>query len=148
AIEGIGQYPFLGIGTRNFEEYSGVWQEVHMTYLQITVEGGVPALMIFLVFFFYGFKNVRRVMRRKDLTPELKLFTAALQSLLFAFAVGALFAPEAYQFFPYFAVVYTSALHACIRDQDRIKSAALKRIANQVPRPVPTYTNSGVPVNT
>jgi O-antigen ligase len=148
AIEGIGEYPILGIGTRNFEEYSGVWQEVHLTYLQIGVEGGIPALIIFLAFFFYGFKNVRKVMKRKDLTPELKLFTGALQSLLFAFAVGALFAPEAYQFFPYFAVAYTSALLAYVRDQERIKSAALKPVANQMNRPVPAYANAGVPVNT
>jgi len=137
-----------GIGTRNFEEYSGVWQEVHMTYLQITVEGGIPALVIFLIFFAYGFKNVRKIMRRKNLSAELKLFTGALQSLLFAFAVGALFAPEAYQFFPYFAVAYTSALLACVRDQDRIKSAALKPVANQLNRPVPAYANVGVPANT
>jgi O-antigen ligase len=148
AFEGIKEYPVLGIGTRNFEEYSGVWQEVHMTYLQLTVEGGIPALILFFAFFAYGFKNVRKIMRHKDQTAELKLFTGALQSLLFAFALGALFAPEAYQFFPYFAVAYTSTLLACVRDQDKTKSASLKPLANQLNRSVPAYANAGVPVNT
>jgi hypothetical protein len=138
ALQGIAEYPVLGIGTRNFEEYSGVWQEVHMTYLQLTVEGGIPALIIFFTFFAYGFKNVRKVMRRKDLTAELKLFTGALQSLLFAFVIGALFAPEAYQFFPYFAVAYTSALLALVTEQNRRDISSLTPAAvKQVERPVP-----------
>ena len=36
---------------------------------------------------------------------------------MIGFAVGALFAPEAYQFFPYFAVAYTSALVATLAQQ-------------------------------
>jgi O-antigen ligase len=148
AIEGIKEYPIFGIGTRNFEEYSTVWQEVHMTYLQVAVEGGIPSLMLFLVFFYYGFKNIRLIKKRKNLTPELKLFAGGLQSVLFGFGVGALFAPEAYQFFPYFAVVYTSALLAFVREQEKINSAALKPVPNQFTRSSPAYSNAGVPVNT
>ena len=108
-----------------------------MTYLQVAVEGGFPALIIFLAFFFYGFKNVRKIMRRRDLTPELKLFTGALQSLLFAFAFGALFAPEAYQFFPYFAVAYTSVLLACVKEQEKRSISALApATGKQVNRPM------------
>jgi hypothetical protein len=39
------------------------------------------------------------------------------------FVVGALFAPEAYQFFPYFAVAYTSTLLAIIREQEGVAVA-------------------------
>ena len=146
AIQGIGEYPILGVGTRNFEEYSTVWQEVHMTYLQITVEGGIPSLMLFLVFFYYGFKNLRSIKRGRTLTPELKLFTGGLQSVLFGFGVGALFAPEAYQYFPYFAVVYTSALLTYVRERDK-SSAALKPGAKPLARTA-RVTYPGVPVNT
>jgi O-antigen ligase len=128
AIEGIKEYPILGIGTRNFETYSTVWREVHMTYLQIAVEGGIPALILFLLFFFRGFRNLRKLLKRKDLSPEVRLFAGALHSVLVGFAVGALFSPEAYQFFPFFAVAYTSALFAYVKENDRAVAAEAKRL--------------------
>ena len=125
ALECIGHYPILGIGTRNFEVYSTVWREVHMTYLQITAEGGIIALILYLMFFGKGFANLRRLLKRKDLGAEVDLFTGALYSSLVGFVVGALFSPEAYQFFPFFAVAYTSALHAYVRETDKAKSTAV-----------------------
>lgn len=118
AIEGIEHYPILGIGTQNFETYSTVWREVHMTYLQIAVEGGIPSLILYLLFFWRGFRNLKHLLKRKDLESDLKLFAGALHASLIGFAVGALFSPEAYQFFPYFAVAYTSALLACVKEKD------------------------------
>lgn len=119
AIEGIEHYPLLGIGVQNFETYSTVWREVHMTYLQVAVEGGIPSLILYLLFFYRGFWNLRQLFKRKNLPPELKLFLAALHSSLVGFAFGALFSPEAYEFFPYFAVAYTSALLAFVKDSER-----------------------------
>jgi O-antigen ligase len=142
AIVGIKEHPILGIGTQNFEIYSTVWREVHMTYLQIAVEGGIPSLILFLLFFGRGFSHVWRLLRRKDLTPELKLFGGALNSVLAGFAVGALFAPEAYQFFPFFTVAYSAALLAFVEDDARKKAVAAKPV-----RQVPAYVGMGVPVN-
>jgi len=142
AIEGIEHYPILGIGTQNFETYSTVWREVHMTYLQIAVEGGIPSLILFLLFFARGFWNLRRLLRRKDLTPELRLFTGALHSVMIGFAVGALFSPEAYQFFPFFAVAYSSVLLAMVRESDSRKVAATNLV-----RQAPLYIGTRVPVN-
>jgi O-antigen ligase len=128
AIEGIEHYPILGIGTQNFETYSTVWREVHMTYLQIAVEGGIPSLILYLLFFWRGFRNLRYLLKRRDLSSDLKLFTGALHASLIGFAIGALFSPEAYQFFPYFAVAYTSALLACVKESDaRAKLAEPER---------------------
>jgi hypothetical protein len=42
-----------------------------------------------------------------------------LQSSLVGFVVGALFAPEAYQFFPYFAVAFTATLLQTIKEQEQ-----------------------------
>src|SRR5207302_227610 len=103
ALEGIEHYPLLGIGTRNFVTYSGVWREVHVSYLQIGVEGGIPALILYLLFFARGFANLRLLRRTKTLNAQTRLFVGALHSSLIGFTVGASFAPEAYQFFPYFA---------------------------------------------
>jgi O-antigen ligase len=120
AIHGIEQYPILGIGVRNFETYSLVWLDVHMTYLQIAVEGGIPSLILYLLFFGRAFSNLKKMRRRKDLDEHTVLLVGALHSSLIGFVVGALFAPEAYQFFPYFAVAYTSALVATVAEQEQL----------------------------
>jgi O-antigen ligase len=116
AIEGIEHYPILGIGARNFETYSGVWKDVHMTYLQIAVEGGIPSLILYLLFLASAFRNLRKLRRRQDLDVQTTLFVGGLHSSMIGFVIGALFAPVAYQFFPYFAVAYTSALVATMKE--------------------------------
>jgi len=124
AVEGIENYPVFGIGANNFVVYSTIWHEVHMTYLQICVEGGIPALVLYLMFFFYAFKNLRIMRKAKGLDEHTILFVGALHSSLIGFVVGALFAPEAYQFFPYFAVAFTSTLFATLKERDVELSAA------------------------
>ncbi len=123
ALEGIAKYPILGMGVGNFQIFSTAWRDVHMTYLQIAVEGGIPSLVLYVLFFASGFRNLRILRRRtKTLDAESSLFAAALHSSLIGFVVGACFAPEAYQFFPYFTVAYTSALLAMVREQDEAAS--------------------------
>jgi O-antigen ligase len=120
AIEGIEEYPVLGMGARNFQVYSGVWHDVHMTYLQIAVDGGIPAMILYLLFFVRGFGNLRKLLRRRDFDVQTTLFVGALHSSMVGFVIGALFSPEAYQFFPYFAVAYTAVLVAIVSEQDRL----------------------------
>src|SRR6266496_3363678 len=140
AIEGIEHYPILDTGPRNIDTDRSVWLEVHMTYLQIAVEGGIPCLILFLVFFARGFLNIRSLRKRKNLTPELKLFVGALHSVLVGFIVGALFSPEAYQFFPFFAVAYTSALLAYVQGKDRAAVASsIPRLEKPVGQLSPTF---------
>jgi O-antigen ligase len=110
ALATIERYPILGIGANDFISYGGEWHEVHMTYLQVAVEGGIPMLIIYLMFFARGFRNMRSLRRTPNLSTEEALFIGALHSSLVGFVVGALFAPEAYQFFPYFAVAYSCVL--------------------------------------
>jgi len=118
ALDGIEHYPILGIGARNFETYSLIWHEVHMTYLQIAVEGGIPVLVIYLMFFGRAFKNLKILRQTKNLDPDIVLFVGALHSSLIGFAVGACFAPEAYQLFPYFAVAFTATLLQTVKEQE------------------------------
>jgi len=117
ALEGIEHYPALGIGVNNFMTYSGIWHEVHMTYLQICVEGGIPALILYLLFFRRGFKNLRILRKTPNLDQRTVLFVGALHSSLIGFAVGACFAPEAYQFFPYFAIAFTATLLQTVKER-------------------------------
>jgi O-antigen ligase len=128
ALQGIKEYPVLGMGARNFQIYSGVWRDVHMTYLQIAVEGGIPCLVLYLALFGRAFSNLRKLRRRKDLDEHTTLLVGALHSSLIGFVVGALFAPEAYQFFPYFAVAYTSALAATLAKRERATEPGVQGI--------------------
>jgi hypothetical protein len=124
SLEGMMHYPIFGVGVRNFITYSGKWKEVHNVYLQIGVEGGIPVLILFLMFFACGFRNLRILRKRRDLDSDTVLLGGALHSSLIGFVVGASFAPEAYQFFPYFAVAYTSVLFAIVKEQDPVPQTA------------------------
>jgi len=119
ALEGIEHYPLFGLGCRNFETYSQIWHEVHMTYLQIGVEGGVPVLILYLMFFRRDFQNIGQLIKWKDLDPEVRVFAGALTASQVGFVVGALFAPEAYQFFPYFATAFTATLLQTLKEQQK-----------------------------
>ncbi|MGD0793005.1 MAG: hypothetical protein ABR920_14660 [Terriglobales bacterium] len=99
--------------------YSGVWHDVHMTYLQICAEGGIAVLILYLMFFWRAFMNLRILHKKKNLDPDIVLFVGALQSSLVGFAVGALFAPEAYQYFPYFAVAFTATLLQTVKEKEQ-----------------------------
>lgn len=125
ALNGIKEYPILGIGINNFETYSLIWREVHMTYLQIGVEGGVPVLILYLMFFARGFKNLRILRKKQNLDEDIVLFVGALHSSLVGFVIGAMFAPEAYQFFPYFAVAFTATLLQTMKEQEAEPTATL-----------------------
>lgn len=145
ALVGIEQYPILGIGTENFITYSNLWREVHMTYMQIAVEGGIPSLILYLLFFWRGFGNLRYLLKKRNLPTSQQLFIGALHASLIGFAVGALFSPEAYEFFPYFTVAYTSALLNLVKeDEKQAKNAPSQRSPVRKGFITPTR----VPVNT
>lgn len=142
ALVGIEHYPIFGIGVNNMMTYSGNWHEVHMTYLQICVEGGIPALILYLMFFWRGFRNLRIMRRAKGLDEQTVLFVGALHSSLIGFSVGACFAPEAYQFFPYFAIAFTAALVQIVKETGPQPAAAALASARR-PRLLETYANYG-----
>jgi O-antigen ligase len=119
SLEAISRYPVLGIGMRNFTSYSGHWREVHMSYLQIGAEAGIPGLVLYLLFFSCGFANLRRLKKMPHLDKDMKLFKGAIHSSLVGFIVGAFFSPEAYQYFPYFAVAYTTVLLSIAKEQQK-----------------------------
>jgi O-antigen ligase len=132
SLEGIAHHP-LGIGLGNFTVYSGVWRDVHVSYLQIAVEGGIAALVLYLFFFGRGFSNLKQLRRMPSYDPEIDLFSGALYATLIGFVVGALFAPEAYQYFPYFAVAYTSVLLAMAKEREQ-SQVPPPELSNQLQR--------------
>ena len=149
ALVGIEHYPVFGIGINNFNTYSGVWREVHMTYLQICVEGGIPVLILYLLFFRQGFKNLKVLRKTPGLDEYTVLFVGALHSSLIGFAVGACFAPEAYQFFPYFAIAFTAALSQTVKERAEESAPAPIQSPRKARSILGTYTDRRtVPVAT
>jgi O-Antigen ligase len=118
SIHAVAHYP-LGIGMGNFASYSGEWRDVHVSYLQIAVEGGIAALVLYLLFFWRGFRNLKQLRAIPNKDPEMALFCGALYATLIGFVVGACFAPEAYQYFPYFAEAYTAVLLAIVNERQQ-----------------------------
>ncbi|MBZ5679224.1 MAG: O-antigen ligase family protein [Acidobacteriia bacterium] len=140
ALKGISEYPLTGLGVRNFPPFSGDWHEVHVTYLQIAVEGGIPVLILYLLFFSSGFRNLKKLRRRRDLDPEARLYVGALYSSLVGFMIGACFAPEAYQYFPYFTVAYIAALRATAEERESETESSKPPSLN--PRFTEAYANN------
>lgn len=138
ALHAIAEYPVLGVGVGDFVVYSGLWKDVHASYLQIAAEGGIPVLILYLMFFSRGFANLKNLRKRMDLDSETRLFAGALTSSLVGFAVGACFAPEAYQFFPYFTVCYTSVFLAMTKERRDSDTSSAKIL----PRPRPRFAQA------
>ena len=128
AVDAIIHYPILGVGAGDFVVYSEIWREVHASYLQVAAEGGIAVLTLYLLFFATGFSNLRFLSKAGSLDQETLVFVGALKSSLVGFVVGACFAPEAYQFFPYFAVCYSSVLVAIVREQEPSPIAAAQLV--------------------
>ena len=105
------QHPLFGIGPGNFTVVSGNWHVSHNSYTQMSSEGGIPALVLYLLILSRGFTNVRSVKRMTRNGGELKMFASALRASLAGFVVGSFFASEAYQFLTYFLVFYTTILY-------------------------------------
>jgi O-antigen ligase len=131
SLRAIAHHPVFGIGVNNFPEYSGAWRDVHVAYLQIAVEGGIPALLLYVLFLSRGFVNLRRVKSERNDDPELALYTSALYSSMVGFVVGAFFAPEAYHYFLYFAVAFTAVLLAIVREETIVNTSPEKPITWQ-----------------
>ncbi len=145
ALQTIAHYPILGIGVNNFVSQSGDWHEVHMAYLQIAAEGGIPSFVLYLLFMGCGFRNLKQMRRMKKLDPEIRLFTEALYASMVGFAVGAIFAPEAYHYFPYFAVAYTSVLVALVKEHHAQPTADRASAAGRSRLSLRPYATDGTP---
>jgi O-antigen ligase len=118
SLRDMAEHPIIGVGPGNFAAVSGTWRVAHNTYTELGAEGGIPALILFLLILSRAFINLRRVSRsvafKTDL--ELKIFAGAMWASCAAYLVGAAFSDTQYELFPYFMVAYTTALYhmACV----------------------------------
>jgi len=120
------QHPLFGVGPGNFAIVSGVWHVTHNSYTQISAEGGIPALLLYVLILSRGIVNLRDIRKYSTTGKRSRLFSRALEASLAAYLVGSFFASEAYQLFPYCLVAYTSVLRVIVQ-RDRI----LSKLASQ-----------------
>jgi hypothetical protein len=103
--------PLFGIGPGDFPVISGDWVETHDVYTQLSAEAGIPALILFLIIYRYALNGLREVRQRAKQLPEAAMLASASRAGLIAFALAALFYPDAYEFFLYFVLSYATVLH-------------------------------------
>ena len=107
SLDGIEHYPVLGIGLHNFSTYSGVWRDVHVTYLQIAVEGGILCLILYLLFLGRGFSNLRALSARHRRRPRSEIVCRGLAQFTSRLFSRRLVRPGGLPVFP----VFRSRLH-------------------------------------
>src|SRR5215469_4311887 len=109
------QHPLFGVGPGNFPIVSGVWRATHNSYTQMSSEGGIPALFLYLLIFWRSIANLREVRQCRKASKQIQLFSMALEASLAGFLVGSFFTSIAYQLFPYCFVAYTGILRLIVK---------------------------------
>jgi O-antigen ligase len=120
SIVATAKYPIFGLGLNNFPVYSGTAEGAtgitlgtHNTYTQVSSEGGIPALVMFLMLLTTGITRMRRIVRgckdRSDLAEEKAFANATIVSLV-CFMIGGLFAHLAWEHYVYYLACIGVAL--------------------------------------
>jgi putative inorganic carbon (hco3(-)) transporter len=115
SVEVTKEHPLFGVGPGNFDQVSGQWHTTHNSFTLMSSEGGLPALVLYVLILFCGFKNLRAIKRLVPRRTESRLLAGALFASLAGYAAGSVFLSVAYAFFPYILVAYTTALLSMAR---------------------------------
>jgi len=115
SIEVTKEHPLFGVGPGNFDAVSGQWHTTHNSLTLMSSEGGVPALILYVLMLWCGFKNLKATKRLGRGRTESSVLARALFASLAGYAVGSIFLSVAYQFFPYILVAYSTALFLITR---------------------------------
>ena len=88
------------------------WSLVHNVYLQIAVDLGIPALLVYVLLFYRAFRSVREARRAWSARgADLYYLAQGLEISLLGFAVAAMFYPVAYHFYFYYLAGLAVALN-------------------------------------
>jgi putative inorganic carbon (hco3(-)) transporter len=110
------EHPLFGVGPGNFEQLSVVWHVTHNAFTQMSSEGGLPALILYVLILWHGFTNVRTTKRLASRRTEASVLAGVLQASLVGYVVGSVFASVGFQFFPYILVAYTTSLFSIAKN--------------------------------
>jgi putative inorganic carbon (hco3(-)) transporter len=129
SIEVTEEHPLFGVGPGNFYTISGNWETTHNSFTLMSSEGGIPALILYILILWFGFKNLGAIRQLAQGQAESKLLAHALHASLAGYVVGSFFLSVSYQFFPYILVAYTTALFSIAK-----KSAPRLKACEAVPK--------------
>jgi O-antigen ligase len=115
SIEVTMEHPLFGVGPGNFEQVSGQWHTTHNSLTLMSSEGGIPALILYSLILWCGFKNLKATIRLARGHKEMTILARALYASLAGYAVGSLFLSWAILYLPYILVAYTTALLSIAR---------------------------------
>jgi O-antigen ligase len=110
SVEVTKEHPLFGVGPGNFMQVSNSWHVAHNSFTQISSEGGVPALIFYVLILWSGFVNIRATRRFAQGQRQGILLAKGLHASLAGYVVGSCFLSVPYAFFPYILVAYTTAL--------------------------------------
>ena len=113
-----GEHPLFGVGPGNFQIVSGNWHVAHNSLTELSAEGGIAALLLFLLMVKSSFSNLRRAREYNRDHEELNLWFSGLKVAMISLLVGSLFSSIEYQFFPYMLMAYTAVLYRITREQE------------------------------
>lgn len=112
------EHPLFGVGPGNFAVVSGNWHGTHNSFTELSAEGGIAALLLFLLMAKNSFSNLRRAGAHEGDQGELELWGRGLKVAMITLLVGSLFSSIEYQFFPYMLMAYTVAFHKIASEQE------------------------------
>jgi len=137
-------HPVFGVGPGVYESAAAeqaktegrraMWHETHNTYLQISAEAGVPALILYLLALFSCLAQTFRIYRKTRRDPELATISKisyCLMLALMSWMAGALFDSQAYRLeFPMMAgLICAFSLAAAPVIQRRVASQSKPALA-------------------
>jgi O-antigen ligase len=114
------EHPLFGLGLGNFELASGAqlfaqanaWMGTHNTYTQISSEGGIPALLLFLSLLVTAARNMMKISNvfRDTEHWELRVMSRATLAAILAFSFGAWFVHLAYGYYFFYIIAIACGL--------------------------------------
>jgi O-antigen ligase len=104
-------HPLFGVGPGNFAALSGNRQVAHNSFTELSAEGGILALVLFLLMLWRSFRNLRYARLASPDRPEALIWVGASKASLASFVLGACFFSYEYQLLPYFLMAYASVLY-------------------------------------
>ena len=99
SLEVTAEHPLVGVGPGNFEVVSGVWRVTHNSYTQMSAEGGIPALILYVLILWRGVANLRQIRADRKPGKMIQTFSVALEASLAAYIVGSFAISVAYHLF-------------------------------------------------
>jgi O-antigen ligase len=113
--------PLFGVGAGNFEVTAGSWHVAHNSYTETAAEGGIPALIFFMLMLYRTLRNVKmtRLSKMYEANAEVRGLTGGLWVSVAAYMISAFFASTEYSMYPYFLVAYTTALYTIVAGQEQ-----------------------------